>query len=209
MLAFSKFFFRLSGIGSALWILFATAPAKAAGLDDTSVPTSDSLWPGHVSFEMGYKRSYLGDGNANGLIGAGPVNQFAFTGFDFDIRRANWPVSLALQAQFAVGSGEFSDEAGVGLRKIWQFSQFEPFIGLGFTAASIGNVFTDSGTGYGGYGEAGLYWNFSRHWHMGFRAGYSYAPANYTSSSDFFNSSETRRLNAGGFQALMMFGFHW
>src|SRR5882724_3512871 len=141
MLAPKYAFPRSIGNGFALLFLLAFAPAKASGLDNTPAPTSDSLWPGHLSFELGYKRSYLGEGDAHGLIGAGPVNQFAFAGLDFDIRRANWPVSIALQAQFAAGGGEFSDEAGVGLRKIWQFSQFEPFIGLGFTAASIGDVF--------------------------------------------------------------------
>src|SRR5882672_9642714 len=151
MLAPKNILPRLIAIGFALLFLFALASAKASGLDDTSVPASNSIWPGHLSFELGYKRSYLGEGDAHGLIGAGPVNQFAFAGLDFDIRRANWPVSIALQAQFAAGGGEFSDEAGVGLRKIWQFSQFEPVIGLGFTAASIGDVFNDGGTGYGGY----------------------------------------------------------
>jgi len=176
MLATRHIFPRSIGVCLTLWLLIAPAPARASGLDDTPGPPSDSLWPGHLSFEMGYKRSYLGEGAANGLIGAGPVNQFTFTGLDFDIRRANWPVSFALQAQFAAGGGIFSDEAGVGLRKIWQFSQFEPFVGVGFTAASIGDVVNGGGTGYGGYGEAGLYWNFSKHWHAGFRAAYSYAP---------------------------------
>src|SRR6266403_1947284 len=164
-----------------LTILNLEYRARASGLDDT-VPTSDCLWPGHVSFELGYKRSYLGEGDANGLIGAGPVDQFAFAGLDFDIRRANWPINLALQTQFAAGGGKYTAEAGAGLRKIWQFSQFEPFIGAGFTAASIGDVFNGSGTGYGGYGEAGVYWNFNKHWHVGLRMGYSYAPVDYTAT---------------------------
>jgi hypothetical protein len=206
MLATSTLLFRSLGAGIGLSILLCAASAKASGLDDKSAPTSDCLWPGHVSLEMGYKLSYLGEGDTHGLIGAGPVSQFTFTGLDFDIRRANWPVSLALQAQFAVGGGKCTGEGGAGLRKIWQFSQFEPFIGAGFTAASIGDVFIGSGTGYGGYGEAGVYWNFSKHWHAGLRMGYSYAPVNYTAT---LFDTETRRLNAGGFQALMMFGFHW
>jgi hypothetical protein len=210
MLATHKSFVRLLRIGFGLFVVFGLASANASSLEDVTVPTSDCLWPGHVSFELGYKRSYLGEGDANGLIGAGPVDQFAFAGLDFDIRRANWPISLALQTQFAGGGGKYTAEAGAGLRKIWQFSQFEPFIGAGFTAASIGDVFNDSGTGYGGYGEAGAYWNFNKHWHVGLRMGYSYAPVDYT-AIDIFDSSirETRRLNAGGFQALMMFGFHW
>lgn len=204
MLATRTHFVRPLHISLGLLLVFATA--NASSLEDATVPTSDCLWPGHVSIEMGYKLSYLGEGDANGLIGAGPVNQFTFTGLDFDIRRANWPVSLALQTQFAVGGGKLTGEAGAGLRKIWQFSQFEPFIGAGFTAASIGDVFIGGGTGYGGYGEAGVYWNFSKHWHAGLRMGYSYAPVNYTAT---LFDTETRRLNAGGFQALMMFGFHW
>ena len=210
MLATPKSFFRILYIGLGLPVVFASVSASASSLDDAPVPTSDCLWPGHVSIEAGYKRSYLGEGDANGLIGAGPVDQFAFTGLDFDIRRANWPISLALQTQFAAGGGKYTAEAGAGLRKVWQFSQFEPFIGAGFTAASIGDVFDGSGTGYGGYGEAGVYWNFTRHWHVGLRMGYSYAPVDYT-ASDIFDPSvrETRRLNAGGIQALMMVGFHW
>jgi len=205
MLATRNSFYRAFGAAFA-FLTFLTLDDPAQGAD--TVPTSDCLWPGHVSFELGYKRSYLGEGDANGLIGAGPVDQFAFAGLDFDIRRANWPLSLALQTQFAAGGGKYTAEAGAGLRKLWQFSQFEPFIGAGFTAASIGDVF--NGTGYGGYGEAGVYWNFHQHWHVGFRAGYSYAPVDY-SASDIFDPSirETRRLNAGGFQALMMLGFHW
>ena len=210
MLATRNSFFRLLHISLGLSVVFALASASASGSEDAAAPTSDCLWPGHVSFELGYKRSYLGEGDANGLIGAGPLNQFAFAGLDFDIRRANWPVSLALQTQFAAGGGKYTAEAGAGLRKIWQISQFEPFIGAGFTAASIGDVFNSSGTGYGGYGEAGVYWNFDKHWHVGFRMGYSYAPVDYT-ASDIFDPSvrETRRLNAGGFQALVMLGFHW
>src|SRR6266436_4295137 len=207
MLATQTNFFHLVGITLGVSIVFAFATSNASSLDDAAVPTSECLWPGHVSFELGYKYSYLGQGDANGLIGAGPVHQFTFTGLDFDIRRANWPVSLALQTQFATGGGKFTGEAGAGLRKIWQVSQFEPFVGVGFTAASIGDVFNGSGTGFGGYGEAGVYWNFDKHWHVGCRMGYSYAPVNYT-ASDIFDPSvrETRRLNAGGFQALMMLG---
>jgi hypothetical protein len=210
MLATRKIFVRSLVIGFALWMLFAFDSARASGPDDRPAATSDSLWPGHISFELGYKRSYLGEGDANGLIGAGPVDQFTFAGLDFDIRRANWPVSLALQTQFAGGGGKYTAEGGAGLRKIWQLSQFEPFIGLGFTAASIGDVFSEGGTGYGGYGEAGVYWNFHKHWHAGFRAGYSYAPVNYK-AGDIFDPSirEERTLNAGGFQALLMMGFHW
>src|SRR6266436_2148925 len=207
MLATHTSFFRLVGITLVVSIVFASATSNASSLEAAAVPTSDCLWPGHVSLELGYKRSYLGEGDANGLIGAGPVDQLAFAGLDFDIRRANWPINLALQTQFAAGGGKYTAEAGAGLRKIWQFSQFEPFIGAGFTAASIGDVFNGSGTGYGGYGEAGVYWNFDKHWHVGFRMGYSYAPVDYT-ASDIFDPSirETRRLNAGGFQALMMLG---
>jgi len=210
MLAPTNFLFPSAGIAFAICTLLSFTAERASGRDDTPTPTSESTWPGHVSFELGYKYSYLGEGDANGLIGAGPVHQFTFTGLDFDIRRANWPVSLALQTQFATGGGKFTGEAGAGLRKIWQVSQFEPFVGVGFTAASIGDVFNGSGTGYGGYGEAGVYWNFDKHWHVGFRAGYSYAPVDYT-ATDIFDPSirETRRLNAGGFQALMMLGFHW
>jgi hypothetical protein len=206
MLATRDSFSRFFTFAFSLSILVGVAEARASAPDDAP----DSLWPGHVSLELGYKRSYLGEGNANGLIGTGPVDQFTFAGLDFDVRRANWPVSLALQMQLAAGGGKISSEAGAGLRKIWQFSQFEPFIGAGFTAASIGDAFNSSGTGYGGYGEAGVYWNFNRHWHVGLRMDYSYAPVDFT-ATDLFDPSnrETRRLNAGGFQALMMFGFHW
>jgi hypothetical protein len=206
MLAIRTNFSRSFTFVFSLSILTVLAEARVSAVDDAR----DSLWPGHLSFEQGYKRLYLGEGDANGLIGAGPIDQFAFAGLDFDIRRANWPVSLALQTQAIGGGGKTSSEAGAGLRKIWQFSQFEPFIGAGFTAASIGDGLDADRTGYGGYGEAGVYWNFSRHWHVGFRMGYSYAPVDYTASNLFDPSDrETRHLNAGGFQALMMFGFHW
>src|SRR5437899_11075558 len=99
MLATRDGFSRSFTLAFSFLILIAVAAAKASAVDDA--PTC--LWPGHVSFELGYKRSYLGEGDANGLIGAGPIDQFAFTGLDFDIRRANWPVSLALQTQFAAG----------------------------------------------------------------------------------------------------------
>src|SRR5215475_11152658 len=96
------------GTFALLTLLTLEYRAEAADTD----PTSDCLWPGHVSFELGYKRSYLGEGDANGLIGAGPVDQFSFAGLDFDIRRANWPISLALQTQFAAGGGKYTAEAG-------------------------------------------------------------------------------------------------
>src|SRR5947209_5816512 len=179
--------------------------SASAGEDKEVANSEGSPWPGHLSYEIGYKLLYLGEGDPSGLIGAGAASQFEFAGIDFDIRKAEWPINLAVQTLFAGGSGKFSVEANMGLRKIFECSpQFEPFIGAGFSAVSINDVFEGSGTGYGGYAEAGLYWNFSKHFHAGFRAAYTYAPVDFSAIDIFTGVEEDRHLNGGGFHALLM-----
>ena len=190
-------------------VAFSLGRVRASTGTQSDNLKSSSSWPGHLSYELGYKLLYLGEGDPQGLIGAGEASQFEFGGIDFDIRHENWPISLASQMLFAGGSGKFSVEANVGLRKIFECSpQIEPFVGAGFSAVSINDIF-GGGNGYGGYAEAGVYWNFSKHFHAGFRAAYTYAPVDY-SALDFGSGTEVeRRLNGGGFHALLMIGFHW
>jgi len=185
----------------SVFLVYSTSTRAA---EPGGAPAPESAWPGHVSYAIGYKRLSLGDS------GPAPSHQFEFAGVDFDIRKANWPVSIAAQTLVAAGGGFISAEANLGLRKIWQASpRFEPFVGAGLTVASVSDVFFGDGTAVGGYVEAGIYWKFARHWHAGFRAEYSYAQGEFTDDGFITGTRTTTRINPGGAHALALIGYNW
>ena len=121
---------------SVLSCLFLFCTASTPGAEADGALASESAWPGHVSYTIGYKYLSLGDS------GPASSHQFEFAGVDVDFRRTNWPVSIAAELLAAAGGGFISTEANLGLRKILEASpRFEPFVGAGVTVASVSDVF--------------------------------------------------------------------
>lgn len=176
---------------------------------------AESNWTGHFSYAVGYK-GFESDWS--------PVeDQWEFGLIDVDFCPPRWPVSLCLQvlttyAEEPPGvpnaTGDYSGawELNLGVRKVIPLSHhFSAFLGggVGVMGASVsswfdfgyfsGQVYEDSDFTVGGWGGAGLYYHFSEHWHVGAEAQYSYAEI------ELFD----HRLNAGGFHALALVGYHW
>lgn len=172
-------------------------------------------WSGHISYVVGYK-----------MLESQwePVErQLEFGLLDADFQPPRWPVSFCTQLLLTYAddvpafSSEPADYSGVweinlGLRKIWnRDSTWQPFVGGGFSVigATTSKWISDSYGGFqvvqeseataGAWIGAGLYWNFSRHWHVGVQAQYSWGELNFSDAN----------VNAGGVHALAMFGFHW
>lgn len=187
------------------------------GSAEPASPTSASekTWAGHASYVLGYKR-LESDWN--------PVENQTEVGIvDVDLTRTDWPISLCGQALFtftedipevsgAQGDASGTWEFNLGARKIWTISdKWKPFLGVGlsvigasaskFVDAPGGSIqdYEDSDIGLGAWGGAGLYWHFADHWHVGATLQYSWGEVTLFE----------KRMNAGGFHALGMFGYHW
>jgi hypothetical protein len=169
-------------------------------------------WSGHVSYVIGYKRLETGWNPA--------ADQVEFGLFDLDVQPPGWPVSLALQSLLSYADdipnhpgflGDYSGtyEFNFGVRKVFdQDPRFQPFVSGGLSVLG-GSTTThwsgwdytteDSDSDIGWWTSAGLYWNLTQSFHIGFQAEYSWGEI------QLFN----RDLNAGGFHALFMAGIHW
>jgi len=195
--------------------LVALIPARA---DPVAAPieSADSpRWSGHASYVLGYK-----------MLNSkwSPIqNQLELGVLDLDLRPPAWPISLCGQLlltyadsppDVAGAGGDYSGvwEINLGVRKVFTLSdRFELFVGgglavVGASASSwvdlggtSAQVYEDSGTGIGAWGGAGVYWNISDHWQVGIEVQYTWGEV------DLFDE----RIDAGGFHALAMFGYHW
>ena len=197
---------------------FLLVSAVSVGVDAAEFsPTAPppSAWAGHVSYVAGYKQFESDWAPVEG--------QFEFGVFDIDVQPPKWPVSLCTQLLVTYADsppdlpGAFGDYSGaweinLGVRKVFPVSQpISLFLGGGvsFLGASSsswldfgwggGQVYEDSDSTVGFWCSGGVYWNLSRHFHLGLELQYSQGEIT------LFH----QELSAGGFHALGMFGYHW
>jgi hypothetical protein len=202
----------------ALALLPSVCPAEPVLLladPQSSQPQDLTLakdrWTGHAGYVFGYKKLESKWSPAQ--------NQVEFGVLDVDVLPPRWPVSLAAQLLASAtdsipdSANTFGDWSGVyelnlGLRKVFnQGKTWEPFVGGGFSimGSAISTQMFDSyyqhngTTGFGYWISGGIYWNFTRHWHVGLEAEYSSAELH------LFDA----KLDAGGLHALVMVGYHW
>lgn len=152
-------------------------------LPNVSAIASDN-WDNRVSLLVGQKKLNKGDFEEQ--------HQGA-VGILFDLKRKNWPVSIAIDL---MASGNENSEAGkkledvtgglhLGMRKYWLLSNdIEPYIGAGINLAIAeqqrlvnGKVETqdDNDTGY--WLATGINWKFDSHFMAGIQMRYSEADA--------------------------------
>ncbi len=175
-----------------------------------------SEWTGHISYVLGYKGLQREWCPAN--------DQVEFGLIDFDIKRADWPISFAAQLLLTYDSdipnlpGFRGDQSGtyefnVGLRKILgRLPRYQPFLGgglsiIGGSTASLiefnkfesATVQEDHDVGLGFWADLGFYWSLGTNWHMGLRAQYSWGKITLFG----------QELNAGGVHGMVMLGYNW
>jgi len=175
-----------------------------------------SAWLGNVNLFLGTKFLDKDDWE--------PVEDHLEGGILFDIRRENWPVSIAVDLLYSwddkdiavdiLGVGRVNStveaktfEINIGVRKIWEIlNYFRPFIGGGpaFIKAELevtqrGNSISDSDTGFGVWIDAGVYVTLARHLNLGVDARWSKAEV------EIFDAQG----DAGGWHIGALIGFHW
>jgi hypothetical protein len=194
----------------ALFLVMQSNIVRAAAPADTIRPQ----WVTHLSYVLGYKRLDNQWSPAQ--------DQVEFGLLDFDIRRGNWPVSVAAQflltyassrphLQNFVGNQSGTYEFNLGLRKVWDdWQPVQPFLGGGLaiiggsTSSFIdfghesASVTEDHDIAVGVWLGTGFYWPFSPHWHTGLALQYS------TAEIDLF----AHHLDAGGVHVMLLFGYH-
>ena len=133
-------------------------------------------------------------------------------GVIFDLKKASWPVSIALDLLF---SGEDKNVPGaergstfeqhLGVRKIWAIndSKFHPYLGGGiaFIQADyevIGSSKEDDG-GVGGWIGAGVDWHLSKRMSLGVDVRYSKADVTINNND----------VDAGGLHTVLTLGYRW
>ena len=194
------------GISSSQTIL---EQAEAAAQNNSSHATK---WTGHFNYIFGYKGM---DDNWSPA-----ENQFEFGIVDFDFRKIDWPVSIAVQILMTYSDqepdapmvyGDFSGtyEFNLGLRKIWRpKDKIQPFLGGGLSivgASATKQVYdncyyqTDNDSGLGYWIGTGAYWNITNTFHTGINLQYTYGEI------QFFEKD----FNAGGLHVNAIVGLHW
>ncbi len=174
-----------------------------------ALPTAQARdWTGNVNLLIGQKQ--LDDDDWQ------PVEDQFELGALFDIRKVDWPVSIAIDI---LGSADVHEEGAnkdegytfeqhIGVRKIWDGtgSAFHPYIGGGVAIVSgkikrktgaITQEQDDSGTGF--WLGAGTYWLVLPHLNLGLDIRYSQADVT------LFN----REREAGGVHTGLFVGYHW
>ena len=174
-------------------------------------------WTGNVSVFLGYKNLNEDDWK--------PVDDQAEIGFLLDFRPKNWPVNIAIDyldssryklqdIPSPITSVDGSTrEINIGIRKIFEISPtVHPYIGGG--VAYIHGEFeinqfsvstsSDDDAGTGIWVDAGVYWFIDRFWNLGWwhlGVDLRYSKAEIT----LFGTD----VEAGGFHAGLLAGFHW
>lgn len=167
-------------------------------------PVQADEYDGNVRLAFGQKRLDSDDWNT--------VDRQNEIGMIFDVKKASWPVSVALDLFF---SGEDKNVTGeergstseqhLGVRKIWAIndSKFHPYLGGGiaFIQADyevIGSSKED-GSGVGGWIGAGVDWHLSKRMSLGVDVRYSKADVTINNND----------VNAGGFHSVLTLGYRW
>ncbi len=140
-------------------------------------------------------------------------------GLTFDIKREDWPVSINVDYQMTEGDDLFelitqveaeTQELNIGMKKIFRDREgtiFHPFLGAGLSMITAdvetsNSIFhtasSESGTGYGHYLEAGMYWTIAQTINLGYY--YKYTSADVELGD--------RTVDAGGAHFGYMLGYH-
>jgi len=168
-------------------------------------------------------------GNINGFLGAKALNNDDWSpaedegeiGIKFDIRHKSWPISLAIDYNYAqsgeenfsdpfLGNGTFQStttELNIGIRKIWeQLSNIRPFIGGGISFESakgevkaLGQSASESDNGTGFWFGGGVYWTLAEHFNLGLDLEVSSANVTIAGVD----------VNSGGGHFGFLAGYHW
>lgn len=177
-------------------------------------------WTGNLSVLLGYKA--LDDEWK-------PVDDQGGIGFLLDFRPKNWPVNIAIdyldsstyEIQYTPSHSIRVDggtrEINIGLRKIFEISpRIRTYIGGGvayihgefetsefFINQGVITTSVDSDNGTGIWVDVGLYWYLDRYWNLDWNLGVDlrYSKAEIT----LFGAD----VEAGGFHAGLLAGFHW
>jgi opacity protein-like surface antigen len=174
-------------------------------------------WTGNVSVFLGNKTLNEDDWN--------PVDDQTEIGFLLDFRPENWPVNIAIdyldsseyKIQYtpsrSIRIDGITREINIGIRKIFEISPtIHPYIGGGvayiygefetselfFSPFSI-TISLDNDAGTGIWVDGGVCWNFAKRWHAGVDLRYSKAEITLFGTD----------VEAGGFHAGLLAGFHW
>ena len=193
----------------SLAVLLAGAGAALAN------PPAPDPWTGNFNLRVGAK--FLGGGDWS------PVDDHTLWGLHFDFRRPHWPLNLVLDVSYSfdeadrrvhlAGIGPERQEVegrtfewNLGVRKIWEdHRHLRPYVGFGpaviwaeqRTDATVAAAKKDD-TGLGFWLGGGLYATLYDRLNLGLDLRYSYAKV------DLFED-----VNAGGFQAGMLVGYHF
>ena len=167
-------------------------------------PVLADEYDGNVRLDFGQKRLDSDDWNT--------LDRQNEIGVIFDLKKASWPVSIALDLLF---SGEDKNVPGaergstfeqhLGVRKIWAIndSKFHPYLGGGiaFIQADyevIGSSKEDDG-GVGGWIGAGVDWHLSKRMSLGVDVRYSKADVTINNND----------VDAGGLHTVLTLGYRW
>ncbi|MFC1688649.1 outer membrane protein [Pseudomonadota bacterium] len=167
-------------------------------------PVLADEYDGNVRLAFGQKRLDSDDWNT--------LDRQNEIGVIFDLKKASWPVSIALDLLF---SGEDKNVPGaergstfeqhLGVRKIWAIndSKFHPYLGGGiaFIQADyevIGSSKEDDG-GVGGWIGAGVDWHLSKRMSLGVDVRYSKADVTINNND----------VDAGGLHSVLTLGYRW
>jgi len=175
-------------------------------------------WTGNVNLALGSKM--LNDDWE-------PVDEQTSFGLMLDARRAHWPLNLAAdlflswdddeETVFIPGTGVVSvdvkgktTELNLGVRKLWEgfayVNGLTPYVGAGVAAVwaeqEVDGPNVDEeedGIGVGLWAGGGAYFTLVEHFNLGVDVRYS-----HTTDVDLFED-----VNAGGFRASFLAGYHW
>jgi hypothetical protein len=215
---------RLSMVSIVLVFVLASFPAYA------EITGNVNLLPGFKVLE----------GGASSWDDVHVQTELLIPGIETNFRGVTWPVSVNLAyhdtsmitwlnlitAPLGFVSMEYGEtqEFNLGVRKIWENApHVRPYIGAGASYIrgymqktvnfyGIESDLSDRSDGWGGYLEAGVYWEIVKHLNLG--VGVAWSKANLKFSGDVIDGDpdSTRgsvTVDGGGFRGNFIIGFHY
>jgi len=193
----------------------------ALGCGLVAMASSALAGPGHVNFMIGQKLFDSDEWD--------PIDKQSSFGVEGAFGPGRWPVQMAAYLSRASGEEATSYsgtqfnldattyEIGIGLNKTFTAGKIYPYVGAGlvhakvdFTAQQSGTSASDEGSGFGGWGGAGLFYRVGSTFNLGAAARYSSVDVDfnaYTSTSGVPIPGGT--IDAGGFTFGVLVGWGW
>jgi hypothetical protein len=166
-----------------------------------------SAWTGNINFLTGQK--FLDDHDWK------PLDKQFELGGTFDFRKKYWPVNIAVDILYSWDNDNdwrgmdiegSTLEFNLGVRKIWEGSNFQPFIGGGLAiikadaqASAFGVKVSDDDIGGGIWAEFGIKYLIGRQANLGLNLRYSRAEVTLFGEDG----------DAGGIHICALLGYHW